>query len=60
MALLRNVIVLLSSALGRHHLEHEHPECPHFKGEIDKLVLRDGYRCGEGAVLGTDQGTGAV
>lgn len=55
MALSRNVIVLLYSALGRHHLEDEHPESPHFKGEIDKLVLRSGYRHGEGAMLGTDQ-----
>lgn len=51
MALSRNVIVLLHSALGRHHLEDEHPECPHFKREIDKLMLRVGYRPGEGAML---------
>lgn len=59
-ALSRNVIALLYSALGRHHLEDEHPESPHFKGEIDKLVLRNGYRPGEGAMLGTDQGMGVV
>lgn len=60
MALSRNVIVRLYSALGRHHLEDEHPESLHFKGEIDNLVLRNGYRAREGAMLGTDQGMGIV
>lgn len=35
-------------------------ESPRFKGDIDKLVLRDGYRPGAGAMPGTSQETGSV
>lgn len=60
MALSRNVIVRLYSALGRYHLEDEHLESPRGKGDTDKLVLKDGDRPGEGDMPGTALGTGGL
>ena len=58
MTLSRSETVLPYTALGRHHLEDGHLESLHFKEEIDKFVLRLGYRPGEGAT--SDQRTRSI